>query len=176
MFQTTILRRITQCYRPIHMTLAAKYSSTKESDNLSEVTNKSGFAQAYDKYTSPEIHKDSEDTITDIEFSKLLRNSKLVDLGDPENKVVYGKIFHIVKDDLYIEYGGKFHCVCNRPRKNGEEYVRGAKVRLLLKDLELSSKFLGSTRDLTILESDAVLLGVVRRNVQSENFDSSTNQ
>lgn len=41
-------------------------------------------------------------------------------MGDPAGKIVEGKIYHIVGDDLYIDFGGKFPCVCPRPQKNGE--------------------------------------------------------
>lgn len=46
-------------------------------------------------------------------------------MGDPENKIVVGKIYHTTNNDLYIDFGWKFHCVCPKPRKN-TEYVQSS--------------------------------------------------
>uniref|UniRef100_A0A146MCZ8 28S ribosomal protein S28, mitochondrial n=1 Tax=Lygus hesperus TaxID=30085 RepID=A0A146MCZ8_LYGHE len=138
------------------------YSTSGEvSGSTSAPINKEvgGFAQAFEKHSkldSP-VAEDREE----LSFTTLLRNSKFIDLGDPEGRVVVGSIFHVVGDDLYIDFGWKFHCVCPRPTKNPSEYVRGAKVRLRIKELELSTRFLGSDKDLTILEADAQLLGLI---------------
>uniref|UniRef100_A0A915HS92 Uncharacterized protein n=1 Tax=Romanomermis culicivorax TaxID=13658 RepID=A0A915HS92_ROMCU len=53
-------------------------------------------------------------------FEDFLRHSKFVQLGDPLGRIVVGKIAHVHKDNLYIDFGGKFNCVCKKPLFNPE--------------------------------------------------------
>ena len=45
-------------------------------------------------------------------------------------------------------------------RKRRALYTRGTEVRLLIKELELSKTFLGYDKEMTLMEADAVLLGL----------------
>ena len=49
-------------------------------------------------------------------FKRFSRNCKFTSIGNPVGKVVVGKIYHVVQDDLYIDFGHKFGCVCKKPR------------------------------------------------------------
>ena len=76
-------------------------------------------------------------------------------------QVVVGKIYHIVDDDLYVDFGGKFNCVCTRPRgPSGRDYQRGVEVKLRIKKLESSQKFLGYEKEMSLLEAECVLIGL----------------
>uniref|UniRef100_A0A0R3RY38 Uncharacterized protein n=1 Tax=Elaeophora elaphi TaxID=1147741 RepID=A0A0R3RY38_9BILA len=93
-------------------------------------------------------------------FAELFRRSKFVQLADFEGRIVMGEIVRRIVDDLYIDMGLKFNAVCKAPLMKNESYRIGAKVLLRLHDPELSELFLGSTKELTLLEADATLLGL----------------
>ncbi|XP_031635363.1 28S ribosomal protein S28, mitochondrial [Contarinia nasturtii] len=161
--------RVTVCSQVKHFSdkVDEAAANTSSNEEKVETNNKLGsFAKAFIELEK--INEEKEPApVVQVPFKKLLKDSKFIDLGDPLNKVVSGEIVQVVNDDLYIDFGWKFNCVCNRPKRNGEKYVRGAKVKLRVTELELSSRFLGEEKDLTILEADCKLIGLISSPVKS---------
>lgn len=94
---------------------------SSDSKNKDEMTI-SGLAKALGKFR--EIEKSEGKEIKPVEeqksFLQLLRHSEFVQMGNPSEKIVIGKIFQVVNTDLYIDFGGKFYCVCRKPKRNSE--------------------------------------------------------
>lgn len=102
--------------------------TSKEADETHGVPKVSNIVKAFQKFDQIAhdqkdehgLEKQKEDD--NESFASMIRRSKLLQLGKPEGKIVSGHIFEVFEDDLYIDFGGKFHCVCPRPAQN-PEYV-----------------------------------------------------
>ncbi|KAI0984780.1 hypothetical protein GJ496_008785 [Pomphorhynchus laevis] len=105
-----------------------------------------------------------------MRFAHLLRYSKLMQLGNVKGRRVLGEIVNVVGQDLYVDYGGKFMCICKPPHPlesdgiqitpNELGYEVGSKVIVKLDDMELSARFLGSEKAITLLECDGYVKGL----------------
>lgn len=90
-------------------------------------------------------------------FTTLLRNSQLTQLGYIKNGfVTKGVITNVVNDTIFVDFGGKFPFVTQRPAKNGEFYVRGAEVSR--SSFGVCERFFGGTRERTNSELISISL------------------
>jgi small subunit ribosomal protein S28 len=97
-------------------------------------------------------------------FAKMFRQSKFVQLGGLKGRLLSGRVVDVVDDDLYVDFGGKFHAVVQRPQtKQRDQYVTGAVVSIRLQSWEMAARFLGASRHISLLEADAQLVGLLRR-------------
>ena len=97
-------------------------------------------------------------------FAKMFRQSKFVQLGGLKGRLLSGRIVDAVDDDLYVDFGGKFHAVVQRPQgKQRDLYAIGAVVSIKLNSWEMAARFLGASRHISLLEADAQLIGLLKR-------------
>lgn len=103
-----------------------------------------------------EVVKDKQ-----VTFQELFKTSKFVNMLDPVGKVVDGRIIAVDGPNLYIDFGGKFHGVAIRPHRFSDRYIKGARVKVLIKDLEIGMHFLGSNTDTSLLEASIEIVGLL---------------
>lgn len=93
-------------------------------------------------------------------FEEIFRKSNFIAAGDPIQDInVRGSVLAIVDDNLYVDVGGKFHAVVTAPKQRKRVYQVGSHVIVRLKNLEMTSHFLGDSKDTSLLEAEAELLG-----------------
>ena len=100
-------------------------------------------------------------TSKEVTFEQLFKASKFVDMLDPVGKIVDGKIIAVDGPNLYVDFGGKFHGVAIKPYKFSERYSKGARVKVLINDLEVGMHFLGSNTDTSLLEASIEIVGLL---------------
>ena len=88
-------------------------------------------------------------------FAEIFRTSPFVRMGNPVGKRVEGEVVAVVGQNMYVDFGCKFHAVVPLPQKKG--YYKGKEVIVTINDLEMTDHFLGHSKHISLLEADATL-------------------
>ena len=107
-------------------------------------------------------------TITKEEsFEDIFRKSNFVAAGDPlQGPNVRGTVMAIVDGNMYVDFGGKFHAVVGTPKQRKAAYQVGTQVVVHVKNVEMTAHFLGDSKDTSLLEAEAELVGLVQRTIE----------
>ena len=96
-------------------------SSPSSSQGRSGLEKAIQMFERLEKTTASESIQSSDTAdVKPVSFASMLRRSKFIGIGKPAGRVVVGTVFETLNDDVYIDFGGKFHCVCKAPRTNTE--------------------------------------------------------
>lgn len=98
-----------------------------------------------------DVHQCKEGT-----FQDLFRRSQFVQAHNPVGKEVEGVIIAVHQDKMYVDFGCKFHAVaCPDEAKKG--YCVGARVRVVVEDLEVTGHFIGDSKHNSLMEAQVKL-------------------
>ena len=99
--------------------LNVKLAETNDIEGDSEVKHtseeKSSYVKVFEKLEKIRRGEVPKPEPSNKSFATLLRESKLMQLGEFSGSILVGEVFDVNGDDLYIDFGGKFHCVCQKP-------------------------------------------------------------
>ncbi len=109
------------------------------------------------RYTNTTVNNETEST-----FDALLQSSRfLAHCGEtPVGQKVVANIIAERDNDIYVDFGGKFHAVVKRPKRNGHLYTTGKWVDVILEEIEVTEHFLGDSKDTSLLEGKVKLIGL----------------
>lgn len=96
-------------------------------------------------------------------FQYLFENSQFVKANDPAGKEVEAEVVAVVGEKVYVDFGCKFHAVVPCPQDPSKKKMlhRGAKVVIVVKDLEVTDHFIGDTKHNSRLEAEAEFVRLV---------------